>query len=75
MSPAFFHDYSPSIAHEVIVVDGGNGLMAKVFRVHAVDADGEVIIGARSDDSFGEAYDRLCSFIDGELDRRAKGDR
>ncbi len=61
MASHFFHDYSPAIA--VYMKHGWH-------RVSALDADGEVLIGARSAHSHADAYWRLCDFIDGELERR-----
>ncbi len=69
MSPRFWFGYCPSIATETWLIGPQR---IPLYRIHANDADGQVMIGAQSFGSPSEAFWRLCEFIDGELARRLK---
>lgn len=65
LNPDFYHDYRNVIEEEEWTLRDGSSH----FRIHAVDLDGEVVLGAHAR-SAAEAYWRLCGFIDDELVRR-----
>ncbi len=71
MSPLFFHDYVPAIVAEIEWHRAGPGIRVPLFRCHAVDADGKVMIGANSWDSADHARHRLLGFVGRELIERA----
>lgn len=73
MNPTFFHDYCPRIQVEVEEYGRGSRMVRK-YRIHALDADNNVLLGAYSWLSPNEAYDRLCAFVDDELARRKPTD-
>ncbi len=72
MSPSFFHDYVPAIVSVTERVYVSETKIVLRYKVQALDADGEVILGAYSWNDHAEAYDRFCSFIDEELELRQR---
>ncbi len=67
MNPRFYEDYCIGMRTEVWYLPS---VRKTLYRVHAVDDSGEVLLGAQSYEGYGKAMEILGDFLDGELARR-----